>query len=71
MITDEIRFTTDLPDRGRYVSLFISTGWNDDYRFTEDRSFESVVTVGTACQPTLTTNWSGSVGSSPTAFCTP
>ena len=39
---NNIRFTTDLPDRDQYVPLFLSTGWNDDYRFTDDRIFESI-----------------------------
>jgi GNAT superfamily N-acetyltransferase len=42
MIEQHITYSDRMPDQGQYVTLFESTGWNEEYQMSADRLYESI-----------------------------
>jgi GNAT superfamily N-acetyltransferase len=40
---DEIRYGTGPPNREEFFRLFETTGWNDEYRLTQEQLYKAVV----------------------------
>ncbi|OQY05111.1 MAG: hypothetical protein B6I20_01790 [Bacteroidetes bacterium 4572_117] len=39
----EINYTTSLPDKNEYYSLFESTGWNKEYKLDKEQVFKTLL----------------------------